>query len=60
MADHEHRVELVTALLAGWSSGDPDAPEQYFHADGVLFDVASGRFEGWSAIRAFFATGVEK
>ena len=51
---------MATRLFAGWSSGDPDAPEPYFRPDGVLFDVASGRFEGWPAIRAFFARGLEK
>ncbi len=28
--------------------------------DAVLHDVASGTFEGWPAIRAFFATGLAK
>ncbi len=51
------RIEIAESLFAGWSSGDPDAPEPYFTPDGVLDDVASGRFEGWPAIRDFFAAG---
>jgi hypothetical protein len=57
--DHR-RIEIAKALFAGWSSGDADAPERFFRPDAVLFDVASGRFEGWPAIRAFFARGLEK
>lgn len=56
----QHRVEIATKLFEGWSSGDPDAPEPYFAPDGVLDDVASGRFDGWSAIRAFFANGLSR
>ena len=55
-----HRVDIARRLFAGWSSGDPDAPEAYFAPDGVLDDVASGRFEGWPAIRAFFARGMSR
>ena len=54
----QHRIEIATRLFdEGWSSGDPDAPEQFWTPDGTLFDVASGTFEGWPAIRAFFANG---
>lgn len=53
-------IATARNLFAGWSSGDPDAPEPYFAADGVLDDVASGRFEGWPAIRAFFASGLTR
>jgi hypothetical protein len=56
----QQRIEIATKLFAGWSSGNPDAPEPYFHADAVLFDVASGQFEGWPAIRAFFARGLTR
>jgi ketosteroid isomerase-like protein len=55
-----HRIEMARQLFAAWSSGDPDAPEPYLAPDAVLFDVAGGRFEGWPAIRAFFAAGLEK
>jgi hypothetical protein len=55
-----HRIAIATKLFEGWSSGDPDAPEPYFTPDGVLDDVASGRFEGWPAIRAFFASGLTR
>ena len=51
---------MARDLFAGWSSGDPDAPEPFFHPDAVLFDVASGRFEGWPTIRAFFAKALGK
>ena len=54
----QRRIEIATQLFAAWSSGDPDAPEPFFTPDGVLDDVASGRFEGWPVIRAFFAGGL--
>ena len=54
------RIDIATKLFAGWSSGNPDAPEPYFHPDGVLMDVASGRFEGWQNIRNFFARGLTR
>ena len=54
------RIEIARTLFAGWSSGDPDAPEPLLTPDAVLFDVASGRFEGWPAIRAFFANGLSR
>jgi hypothetical protein len=54
------RIDIARALFAGWSSGDPDAPQPYWAPDGVLDDVASGVFEGWPAIRAFFASGLER
>lgn len=60
MTTYADRVSVATNLFAGWSSGDPDAPEPYFAPDGVLFDVASGRFEGWPAIRTFFANGLTR
>lgn len=53
-------VEVAKNVFAAWSSGDPDAPEQFFTPDAVLDDVASGRFEGWPAIRAFFARGIAR
>lgn len=56
----QHRIEIATRLFEGWSSGDPDAPEPWFAPDGVLDDVASGRFEGWPAIRTFFASGLTR
>ncbi len=56
----QRRIAIATKLFEGWSSGDPDAPESCFHPDAVLFDVASGRFEGWRAIRAFFARGLTR
>lgn len=57
---HAHRIEIATKLFEGWSSGDPDGPAPFFAPDGVLDDVASGRFEGWPAIRAFFARGLTR
>jgi len=56
----QRRIDVARQLFAAWSSGDPDAPGQYFAPDGVLDDVASGRFEGWENIRAFFARGLER
>ena len=52
MPDHAKRIEIARQLFAGWSSGDPDAPEPFMTPDAVLNDVASGRFEGWPAIRS--------
>ena len=56
----QHRIHIATKLFEAWSSGDPDAPEPWFAPDGVLDDVASGRFEGWPAIRTFFASGLTR
>jgi hypothetical protein len=56
----DRRVEIATGLFRAWSSGDPDAPEQYFTPDGVLDDVASGIFRGWPQIRTFFAGGLTR
>jgi len=60
MTDHEKRIDVARQLFAGWSSGDANAPEPFMTPDAVLFDVASGRFEGWPAIRDFFARGLAK
>ena len=60
MPDHEKRIEIAKQLFAGWSSGDVDAPEPFMTPGAVLNDVASGRFEGWPAIRAFFGQGLAK
>jgi ketosteroid isomerase-like protein len=54
------RIDVAKRVFAAWSSGNPDAPESLFTPDAVLFDVASGRFEGWPAIRAFFANGLSR
>jgi SnoaL-like protein len=56
----QRRIEVATRLFEGWSSGDPDAPQSLMTPDVVLHDIASGTFEGWPAIRAFFAAGLEK
>ena len=53
-------IEIATTVFEGWSSGNPDAPQACFTPDAVLDDVASGRFEGWPAIRAFFARGLTR
>jgi hypothetical protein len=58
---HDRRIDIATRLFTdGWSAGDPDAPEQFWVPDGTLDDVASGKFEGWPAIRAFFANGLTR
>lgn len=54
------RIRIAQDLFSAWSSGDPDAPGRILTPDAVLFDVAGGRFEGWPAIRAFFAAGLAK
>ncbi len=56
----DRRIEIARSLFAAWSSGDPDAPEPFLMPDGMLADVASGTFEGWPAIRAFFASGLTR
>lgn len=57
---NKKRVLVARKIFEGWSSGDPDAPEPYWTPDGVLDDIASGRFEGWPNIRAFFASGLSR
>jgi ketosteroid isomerase-like protein len=54
------RCDIARSVFAAWSSGNADAPQHLFTPDAVLFDVASGRFEGWPAIRAFFAGGLSR
>jgi hypothetical protein len=56
----DRREAIARQVFAAWSSGDPDAPEPFFTPDAVLSDTASGRFEGWPAIRAFFAAGLQR
>jgi hypothetical protein len=56
----ERRIEIARQLFAAWSAGDPDAPEPLWSPDGILDDVASGKFHGWPAIRAFFANGLTR
>jgi len=56
----DSRERLIRDVFAAWSSGDADAPQPFFTPGAVLTDVASGRFEGWPAIRAFFATGLAR
>ena len=58
--DMDSREAIARRVFDAWSSGDADAPEPYFTPDAVLSDVASGRFEGWPAIRSFFAAGLAK
>ena len=55
----DSRVPFATDLFAAWSSGDPDAPGAFLHADAVLHDIVGGEHRGWPAIRAFFAAGVK-
>ena len=53
------RVELVEELFRAWSSGDADAPRELLTPDAVLDDSIGGVHVGWSAIRAYFARGLE-
>jgi steroid delta-isomerase-like uncharacterized protein len=53
------RIDLARDLFAAWSSGDPDAPQPFLHDDAVLYDIVGGEHQGWPAIRAFFARGVQ-
>jgi SnoaL-like domain len=60
MSTSAKQIEIARNVFAGWSSGDPDSPEPYFTPDATLFDVASGQFDGWPAIRGFFARGLSR
>ena len=51
------RIEVAWQLFAGWSSEDLDAPRPYLAEDAVLFDIIGGEYQGWPAIRAYFAHG---
>ena len=57
---NDPRIDLADRLFGAWSSGDADAPAPYFHPDGVLYDIIGGRYEGWPAIRSYFANGLTK
>ena len=52
------RVAVVERLFTAWSSGDPDAPQPFLTESALLWDVIGGQFEGWPAIRAYFARGL--
>lgn len=56
----DSRIQLVSDLFAAWSSGDADAPAVFLHDDAVLHDIVGGTHQGWPAIRAFFANGLER
>jgi ketosteroid isomerase-like protein len=58
--EHDQRIDVAKKLFAGWSSGDADAPERHMTPDAVLDDMASGKFEGWPAIREFFGKGLAR
>lgn len=55
-----HRESLVMSLFEAWSSGDLEAPAQFFTDHPVLEDSVGGRHEGWSNIRAYFAHGLQR
>jgi hypothetical protein len=54
------RIEVATALFAGWSGTDLDAPRAHLAEDAVLWDSVGGEQVGWPAIRAYFARGRER
>ena len=58
MTTTDPRISLVRDLFAAWSSGDPDAPAGFLTEDAVLWDVIGGEYQGWPAIRAYFARGL--
>ncbi len=60
MTEEDPRIGVARDLFAAWSSGDADAPAKYMHDDAVLYDIVGGEYQGWPAIRAFFAQGLEK
>ena len=57
---NDSRTSAAGELFQAWSSGNPDAPEPFMRPDAVLYDIVGGRHEGWPAIRAFFAVGLDK
>ncbi len=59
-AQQDARIQLATDLFKAWSSGNADAPRPYLSEDAVLEDIVGGKFQGWPAIRKFFADGVAK
>ena len=54
------REKTVIELFGAWSSGDLDAPRQYLTDHPVLEDSVGGRYEGWTAIRAYFGHGLKR
>lgn len=60
MSTTERRIKIAKQLFEGWSSGDANAPEQFFHPDGVLDDMCSGRFETWPVIRDYFGAAISR
>lgn len=59
MTSTDPRIETAELLFKAWSSGDADAPAAYMAPDAVLYDIVGGEHQGWPAIRAFFAKGIE-
>jgi hypothetical protein len=57
---NEARQAAVIALFKAWSSGDLDAPRQFFTEEPVLEDSVGGRYKGWPAIRAYFGHGLQR
>ena len=55
----DSRIDLAEELFGAWSSRRADAPAP-FHPDGVRYDIIGGRYEGWAAIRGYFANGLVK
>lgn len=60
MSTTERQIAIAKQLFEGWSSGDANAPEQFFHPNAVLNDVCSGRFETWPVIRDYFASALAR
>ena len=59
MTATDPRIEVAEQLFRAWSSGDADSPAAYMAPDAVLYDIVGGEHQGWPAIRAFFAQGIE-
>jgi hypothetical protein len=58
-APSERHVAIVNDLFAAWSSGDPEAPRPFLTDQAVLWDVIGGEYQGWPAIRDYFAKGLQ-
>lgn len=57
MTGMDDRIAVATALFAGWSNSNLDAPREYMSEDAVLHDVIGGEYRGWPAIRDYFGHG---
>lgn len=56
----EQRIEVAKKLFAAWSSGNVEAPREFFTDEPVLFDIIGGEHVGWNNIRDYFQHGLDR